>query len=114
LPYSSYTITFTATTAACYVGVTNAQGQSPLSVVLQKGQSQQLTLTGNGQVDLGAPKYIQVSIDGTPVTFPSPTPTPLNLILDAGSATAPTSSTTTTSTPSTTTPTSSTTTTSTP
>ena len=62
--------------------------------MLNAGQTEQLTLDGNSKVDLGAPVYVQVKIDRTPVTFPTPLPAPLNLIFDATSGT--TASTTTT------------------
>jgi hypothetical protein len=100
LPFTSYTVEFTATTGNCYVEVTNAQGQVPYASVLDAGQSKQLTLNGNSKVDLGAPAYVQVKVDRTPVTFPSPLPAPLNLIFDASGTTAATTTTTTTTAPS--------------
>lgn len=96
LPFTSYTVEFTATTGNCYIEVTNAQGQVPYASVLDAGQTQQLTLSGNSKVDLGAPAYVQVKVDRTPVTFPSPLPAPLNLIFDASGTTATTTTTTTT------------------
>jgi hypothetical protein len=95
LPFASYTVEFTATTGNCYVEVTNAQGQVPYASVLDAGQTQQLTLNGNSKVDLGAPDYVQVKVDRTPVTFPTPVPAPLNLIFDASGTTAATTTTTT-------------------
>jgi hypothetical protein len=83
LPYPSYTVAFTATTGDCYVEVVNAQGQVPYASVLNAGQTEQLTLTGNSKVDIGAPAYVHVKVDRIPVTFPDPVPAPLNLVFDA-------------------------------
>ncbi len=94
LPFASYTVVVTATSADCYVQVTNASGQVPYAAVLHAGQHQQLTLTGDATIVLGAPAYAQVEVDRTPVTFPSPVPAPLNLVFQA---TAPSSTTSTTS-----------------
>ncbi len=94
LPFASYTVVVTATSADCYVQVTNASGQVPFAAVLHAGQRQQLTLTGDSTIVLGAPAYAQVEVDRTPVTFPSPLPAPLDLVFQA---TSPSSTTSTTS-----------------
>jgi hypothetical protein len=99
LPFASYTVAFTATTGDCYIEVTNAQGQVPYASVLNAGQTEQLTLTGNSKVDLGAPTYVQVKIDRTPLAFPAQYQAPLNLILNASGSGIGTTTTTTTTAP---------------
>ncbi len=96
LPFSSYTLSVSAT-ADCYLQVTTASGQVPYASVLHAGQSEQLTLTGDSTVDLGAPTYAQVEVDRTPVTFPTPLPAPLDLVFNAAAGTGATTTTTTSS-----------------
>jgi hypothetical protein len=93
LPFPSYTITFKATTGNCYVQITNSAGQVPYAQVLDAGATEQMVLTGNSEVVLGAPSSITVEIDRTPVSFPTPVPAPLHLNFEAST---PTTSTTTT------------------
>ena len=94
LPFVSYTVTFTATNGGCYVEVTNSSGEHPYAQVLPAGSTEQLTLTGTSMVILGAPSYVTVQVDRTPVVFPTPVPAPLDLTLDSStSAASPTSTT---------------------
>jgi hypothetical protein len=93
LPFPSYAVTFKATTGDCYIQITNAQGKVPYAQVLDAGATEQMVLTGNSEVILGAPSSITVQVDRTPVTFPTPLPAPLHLNFEASS---PPSTTTTT------------------
>jgi len=98
LPFQSYTVLVKCTGAGgSYVEITNASGSVPYAGVLSVGQTEQLTLTGNSDIDLGRPSDVVVEVDRVPVTFPNPLPAPLQLLLN------PSQTTTTTTAPSTTT-----------
>jgi heme/copper-type cytochrome/quinol oxidase subunit 2 len=91
-PFPSYTVLIKSTGAGgSYVEITTASGSVPYASVLQEGQSEQVTLTGDSDIDLGRPSDVVVEVDKTPVTFPNPLPAPLQLLLKP----APTSTTTT-------------------
>ena len=102
LPFSSYTVTFKATTGQCYIQITNSAGQTPYAAVLNPGETKQIVLTGTSKVQLGAPSRVTIQIDKTPVTLPNPIPAPLNITF-AG-VTPPSSSSSSTSTSTTPTP----------
>ena len=93
LPFSSYSVTFKATTGACYVQITNSSGSTPYAQVLSQGGTEQIVLSGTSKVTLGAPSDITIQVDRTPVTFPKPLPAPLNITFE-GAALPPTTSTT--------------------
>ena len=98
LPFTSYTLTFTASSSGdCYIQITNSSGAVPYAQDLKAGTTEQLVLTGPSKVILGAPGYVTVQVDRTPVTFPTPLPAPLDIDFNA-----PTPATTTTTTSSTT------------
>jgi archaellum component FlaF (FlaF/FlaG flagellin family) len=92
LPFSSYTVTFNATTGACYIQITDSTGSTPYAAVLNQGQTKQIVLTGTSKVQLGAPSHIAVQVDRTPVTLPTPLPATLNITF-AGAAPSATSTT---------------------
>jgi hypothetical protein len=92
LPFPSYTVTFNATTGACYIQITDATGSTPYAAVLNQGQTKQIVLTGTSKVQLGAPSHIAIQVDRTPVTVPTPLPATLNITF-AGAAPAATSTT---------------------
>lgn len=93
LPFASYTVTFKATTGACYVQITNSAGLVPYAQSLAAGATEQLVLTGTSKVTLGAPSHITITVDRTPVTLPNPLPGTLNITFESS---APPPSTTTT------------------
>jgi RodZ C-terminal domain len=95
LPFASYTVTFKATTGACYVQITNSAGLVPYAQSLAAGATEQLVLTGTSKVTLGAPSQITIAVDRTPVTLPTPLPAPLNITFESS---APAASGTTTTT----------------
>jgi len=94
LPFSSYTASFTAVNGSCYIQVTTATGAVPYAQVLAMGATEQLVLTGSSKIVLGAPSYVTVQVDRTPVTFPTPLPAPLDITFNAatqpGTTTTPT------------------------
>ncbi len=100
LPYPSYTLSIQGTgSGGSWVQITEANGTVPYASVLAAGQSQQFTLTGNSQVELGRSTDATVSIDRTPVTFPSPLPDPLVLVFNTPQSNTTTTTTTTTTSP---------------
>jgi hypothetical protein len=71
-PAGSYTLTFSATTGACWLG---AQAQVNTSAylqmwTLQPGQSATYTASGPLVVKIGAPHYVTIRLDGKPVVLP--------------------------------------------
>ncbi|HEV3266979.1 MAG TPA: hypothetical protein VGZ68_01105 [Acidimicrobiales bacterium] len=48
-----------------------------------KGRTELLTMTGNSRITIGSPTNAAVSVDGRPVTFPTPRPATLILVFDA-------------------------------
>jgi hypothetical protein len=90
LPFSSYSVTFNATTGACYVQITNSSGSTPYAQVLSQGGTEQIVLSGTSKVTLGAPSDITIQVDRTPVIFPKPLPAPLNItFVGAGQPSTP-------------------------
>lgn len=98
LPFASYTVTFTESdTGDCYIQVTNSAGAVPYAQDLAAGATEHLTLTGQSRIVLGAPGYVSIQVDRTPVTFPTPLPAPLDITFNAPAAAgSPTTTTTTT------------------
>ncbi|MGH8995089.1 MAG: RodZ domain-containing protein [Acidimicrobiales bacterium] len=83
LPFASYTVTFKATTGACYVQITNSAGLVPYAQSLAAGATEQMALTGTSKVTLGAPSHITITVDRTPVTLPTPLPGTLNITFES-------------------------------
>ncbi len=80
LQSSSYTLAITTPyTESCYVKVTNAEGQVLYAQVLAPDEFQQFALTGDPNVELGAPKFAAVYVNQVRVFFPSPLPAPIDL-----------------------------------
>ncbi|MGH9045373.1 MAG: DUF4115 domain-containing protein [Acidimicrobiales bacterium] len=87
LPFASYTLTVDASSNGdCWVEITNSSGQVPYAQVLPSGSSEQLMLGGNSKLELGAPGYVTIEVDGTPLKFPSPMPDPLDVDLEAAAS----------------------------
>ncbi len=96
LPFPSYTVLIKATSAGgSYVEITNASGSVPYADVLADGQTEQVALTGDSDIDIGRPSDVVVEVDKTPLTFPNPLPAPLHLVLNASQPTGTTTTTTT-------------------
>jgi hypothetical protein len=93
LPFSSYTVTFKATTGSCYIQITNSSGSTPYAAVLNQGSTEQIVLSGTSKATLGRPSDVTVEVDRTPVDFPNPLPVALNITF-AGTAAPSTTSTT--------------------
>jgi hypothetical protein len=91
LPFASYTVTFDASSGACYVQVTNSSGSTPYAQTLNQGSTEKIVLSGTSKVTLGAPSDVTVQIDGTPVAFPTPLPAPLHLTFEGVASTTTTS-----------------------
>jgi hypothetical protein len=53
-----------------------------------KGRDELLTMTGNSRVTIGSPTNATVSIDGRPVTFPTPRPATLILVFNSRALTS--------------------------
>jgi len=97
LPFASYTLTFTASSnGGCYIQITDASGNVPYAQVLDAGATEQLVLSGPSKVTLGAPGYVTVQVDRTPVTLPTPLPAPLDIDFNGPAPAGSTSSTTST------------------
>jgi hypothetical protein len=79
LPFSSYTVTVTATSGSCYLQITNSSGSTPYAAVLNQGSTEQIVLSGTSKATLGRPSDVTVEVDRTPVTFPTPLPVALNI-----------------------------------
>ena len=91
LPFASYTVSFDASSGACYVQITNSSGSTPYAQTLNQGSTYQIVLSGTSEVTLGAPSDVTVQIDGTPLDFPTPLPAPLHLTFDGAASTTTTS-----------------------
>jgi hypothetical protein len=97
LPFASYTLLFTASSSgSCYIQITNSTGAVPYAQVLDAGKTEQLVLSGSSKVTLGAPGYVSVQVDRTPVTFPTPLPAPFDIDFNAPAAAGSTGTTTST------------------
>lgn len=88
VPAPMYRVTVTgalgATWAVYNMGPTNTlewQG------TVAKGHDELLTMTGNSRITIGSPSNATVSVDGRPVTFPTPRPATLILVLNAAKTT---------------------------
>jgi hypothetical protein len=86
VPVAKYRVIVTgslgATWAVYNMGPTNSlewQG------TVAQGRDELLTMTGNSRITIGSPSNATVSVDGRPVTFPSPPPSTLVLVFAAAS-----------------------------
>lgn len=84
LSVRAYTVRVVAAFGAEWVEVTVPPG-GPVTYAstLAKGATARVALHGPSMVELGAPNSATVSVDGTPVVFPSPVPPSLSLRFDA-------------------------------
>jgi hypothetical protein len=71
-PTGPYTLTFTATTSPCWVGVETGLGSGDYlwDETVQAGASQSYKATGPVAIVLGAPQFASVSLNGVPVEIP--------------------------------------------
>ncbi|MHB8378757.1 MAG: hypothetical protein ACYDB2_02420 [Acidimicrobiales bacterium] len=88
VPVSKYRVTVTgslgATWAVYNMGPSNTlewQG------TVAKGRAELLTMTGDSRITIGSPTNATVTVDGRPVTFPTPRPATLILVFSAAHAT---------------------------
>ena len=84
VPVSKYRVTVTgalgATWAVYNMGPTNTlEWQGTVAL----GHNELLTMTGNSRITIGSPSNATVSVDGRPVTFPTPRPATLILVFNA-------------------------------
>jgi hypothetical protein len=92
VPNPNYTLNFTATTGASWIEVTNSAGATLVAETLPAGQHQAIPLSGDAKVILGAPGYLQVKVDSSPVVLPGGIS---ELLFDTPTPPAPTTPTTT-------------------
>jgi len=70
-PTDNYTLTVGATTANCWVSVTEqANGKVLFAGTLTAGQQQSVQASGVATIAIGAPSVVAVSLDQTPVVLP--------------------------------------------
>jgi Domain of unknown function (DUF4115) len=94
---ATYSLSVAATTAECWVEVTNpATGAVLFTTTLQSGQSHTIAATGPVTVIAGAPEAFAATVNGAAVTLPPGNQAPFTLKLLTGpSATGTTTATTT-------------------
>jgi hypothetical protein len=90
LPFSSYTVAFQATNGSCWIQITAADGTVPYAQTLTEGSTYHIVLTGNSKVELGAPGYASITVDDTPVAFPSSYGAPFTMTFNAAPSTTTT------------------------
>lgn len=87
IPVSQYRVMVTGSLGATWA-VYNMGPSSTLEWqgTVAKGHNELLTMTGNSRITIGSPTNAAVSVDGRPVTFPTPRPATLILVFNVAKA----------------------------
>jgi hypothetical protein len=87
VPASKYRVMVTGSLGATWV-VYNMGPSNTLEWqgTVTRGRNELLTMTGNSRITIGSPSNATVSVDGRPVTFPTPRPSTLILVFNAAGA----------------------------
>jgi hypothetical protein len=87
VPVSKYRVMVTGSLGATWA-VYNMGPSSTLEWqgTVARGHDELLTMTGNSRITIGSPSNAVVTIDGRPVTFPTPRPATLILAFNAAKA----------------------------